>query len=210
MLLVVVVLLLLLIAVGVGGFLFYMRTGNPSPTPVASSTSPSASVAVVASGAPSTVTNPTTTTNTPGVLPNGKPAPGRPDAGAIAVIDAGAPPSPGGATPGQKQYASSTAHIGGGRFEDYYDDRDKIFGPSAAGINACYAKTEFTPPDHQFEVFNLNISPAGTVTSVTPGGTGHPVLFPCVAAVLRSLHFPARPTGKSVQVQYTSRTKDNP
>ena len=105
--------------------------------------------------------------------------------------------------------AGSVVVIMGGIWGSFLDEKDKIFAPYMPALNVCYAKTEFTPPEHQYEVVNLAVDANGNPSNVTSGGPAHPVLFPCVAAVFRSMKWPKRPAGQQIQVSLRSRTRDN-
>ena len=84
---------------------------------------------------------------------------------------------------------------------------------SAGGaLRACYAATEFDPPNHEFTMWTFQVDPAGNVKSVARSTDfqPHPKLDGCVIAALRQVKWAATPSGGSPQVGLQSRTRANP
>jgi len=204
----IVAMVFLLLCVG-GGVAAYMLTRahdvGPEPTASASASAtnaastPSASVASTGSaakkpgGAPTTTA--TTTTTKPGV-DAGTPPP--------VVVDAGGP---------KKQWAGTSPSISGGSFGKYDIDKTKAaVSMVMPQIHACYAATEFDPPDHQFTYWTLVVDPTGNVknahrkTDFEP----HPKLDGCVVSALRLAKLQAIPGGGELDIGFSARTRDNP
>jgi hypothetical protein len=119
------------------------------------------------------------------------------------VVDAGA----------RKQFAGASVRISGGSFGEFDVEAGRAAINRVGGaLNACYAATEFDPPDHQFTNWTLQVDPAGNVKSVqrTTSADPHPKLDGCVIGALRQVKLPATKAGGSVQVSLASRTRDNP
>jgi serine/threonine protein kinase len=218
-LLVTIVALLVLGAFGVAGALVYFAkreeataaTSSTSPlptspvpsTPVAPTTTSSASAmttaSAVAKSSPSRMPPGPTPTPSPG------PAPASLDAGGGgAMVDAGAQ---------KKQFAGATPRCSGGTFEKYDIAKSRAEVERVLPqLGACYAATEFDPPDHQFTSWTLTIDPSGRVTSARRSSDvdAHPKLDACVIPILRTMKWEALPGGGTPKISLTARTRDNP
>jgi hypothetical protein len=121
-------------------------------------------------------------------------------------------PDAGGAAP-KKQFAGSSFKIAGGAFGDFDIDASRAaINAKGGAIGACYAATEFDAPDHQFTNWTFQVDPAGNVKSVgrTTSADLHPKFDRCMIGALRQVKWPATKAGGSPQVNFSSRTRDNP
>jgi serine/threonine protein kinase len=222
------VVVLLLVLVGGAGFYFYSRGAAASAIAVGTTATAPAPGASGATGAPAGAAP------APSVAVNG--APGSP--GAAGAAGAGAKPKPGAgggagapgapATPvapaivadasapaggAKKQFAGTNFRIGGGTFESFDIDASKAAIMAKGGaIGACYAATEFDPPDHQFTDWTFQVDAGGNVKSVgrTTSFEPHPKFDACMVGALRQVKWPASKAGGSPHVNFTARTRDNP
>jgi len=213
----IVALLLLLVLGGVGAFVFLARghDGDAARPPTASgaSTAATAPTAAAIASAPSGASD-ASGAKTPSPGAAATPAAATPAATATATSssakaaakpDAGAP---------RKQFAGSTNwRISGGSFERFGIPETKaaIMTQSSA-IGACYAATEFDPPDHQFTDWTFRIAPTGDVVDVrrTTDFQPHPKFDVCMIAALRRVKLAPTPAGGSIRISFDARTKDNP
>jgi hypothetical protein len=223
-LLAVVVVLLLALVAG-AGFYFYSHAAS-GPAVAAGTTAPAPGAAGAAGGAAATPASSVAangaasgSTGNPGaaggVAPGAKTKAGAagpaaaPAAPAAAIVaDASAPA--GGA---RKPFAGTSFRIGGGSFDSFDIDASKAAIMARSGaIGACYAATEFDPPDHQFTDWTFQVDPAGNVKSVgrTTSFEPHAKLDACMVGALRQVKWPASKAGGSPHVSFTSRTRDNP
>ena len=233
--LLVAVVVLLLVMVG-GGVAFFMARGDATP-PVAAG--PSGASTTPSVPGPASTTGAATVASAGGPANNG--APGAPGAAGVrkpgAQVAAASPGAQGpaaaagvapaaaggavapvaivadaGAAASKKQFAGSSFRIGGGSFGDFEIDASKAAINARAGaIGACYAATEFDPPDHQFTNWTFQVDPAGNVKSVgrTTNFELHPKFDACMIGALRQVKWAATKAGGSPQVSFTSRTRDN-
>ena len=222
------VVVLLLVIVGGAGFYFYSHgASGPAVAAGTTATAPGASGAVgaaaaatpassiAANGAPGSAGTPGAAgakakASAPGAAPAVTPAAGAPVIpGAPAIVaDASAPA--GGA---RKQFAGTSFRIGGGSFDSFDIDASKAAIMAKGGpIGACYAATEFDPPDHQFTDWTFQVDPAGNVKSVgrTTSFEPHAKFDACMVGALRQVKWPASKAGGSPHVNFTARTRDNP
>jgi hypothetical protein len=133
-------------------------------------------------------------------------------AGAVAPPPAAAPAIVVDAGP-RKQFAGSVFRISGGSFGEFDIDAGKAaINRMGGAINACYAATEFDPPDHQFTTWTFQVDPAGNVKSVgrATSADPHPKFDGCIIGALRQVKWPATKAGGSPQISLQSRTRDNP
>ncbi len=79
-------------------------------------------------------------------------------------------------------------------------------------VGACYAATEFDPPDHQFTDWIFQVDSAGNVKSVGRASSfePHAKFDACMVGALRQVKWPASKAGGSPRVSFTARTRDNP
>ena len=214
------VVVLLLVIVGGAGFYFYAHgspglaaaAGTTPTTPGVSGAAGAAAPATLASsvaanGAPGSAGGQGAAGVAGGAAKAKASAPGAAVAPAI-VADASAPA--GGA---KKQFAGASFRIGGGTFESFDIDASKsaIMARSGA-IGACYAATEFDPPDHQFTDWTFQVDSAGNVKSVGRASSfePHAKFDACMVGALRQVKWPASKAGGSPRVSFTARTRDNP
>jgi hypothetical protein len=123
--------------------------------------------------------------------------------GRTATVDAGT----------RRQWAGAIPRYGGGSFEKYDIAKSRAeIERVIPALSACYAATEFDPPDHQFTDWTLTIDPSGNVTNArrTTSHEPHPKLDPCVIRALRTMKWEALPGGGTPRISLTARTRDNP
>jgi len=210
--------LVLIGVVGGLGAVYYFAKKEPATVAAASSAS-GAPVSVSSGAAPATPTSVASgaatpaSANTPGAMktkPNPPPGPNptAPDAGGggnrVTTVDAGTT---------RPQMAGSTVRISGGTFEKYDIEKSKTaVGMVQPQLNACYAATEFDPPNHEFTCWTLTIDPNGNVTNAkrSTDHEPHAKLDPCVSAAFRMSKWQALPSGGTPQVCLAARRRDNP
>jgi serine/threonine protein kinase len=116
------------------------------------------------------------------------------------------------AAPARPQMAGASARISGGSYAPFKVAEGRAaVEPVMPAISACFAATEFDPPEHQFTDWLLEVDPAGVVTSArrTTRHEPHPKLDACVIAALRTTTWPATPGGGTPRISLSSRTRDN-
>jgi serine/threonine-protein kinase len=234
-LLAVVALLLLVVVVGGGAAFYFLYAGRGASAvvPAGSATiaaasaaaAPTASVAataLAANGAPANGASPAVPAGPPGA----RAKPGVP--GAPAIPSGAAPPGvvpPGPVPPGvapppapalvvdagpRKAFGGTTVDISGGSFGDFdIAASQAAIMRNAGALNACYAATEFDPPDHQATTWTIQVDPAGNVRSVqrTTSFDPHPKLDACVIGALRQVKWPTTKAGGSPHVSLRSRVR---
>ncbi len=210
---VVLLVAILLVVSCVAGAVFFVviRMREASDVSVASNGTASATASVAPVATPTAPVLVPNTAATPVTKGRGvvRPAPVKPaDAGAVApvTIDAGAP---------RKQYAGSVGELKGGIYTDLPIEETKAAVRSRqAAINACYAATEFEPPDHQFNGWDVDLDPVGHAVAVRPTtkDARHPHLDACMMPILRSVAYPANPLKRptTITLHFSARTRDNP
>jgi hypothetical protein len=110
----------------------------------------------------------------------------------------------------RKAFGGTTVDINGGSFGDFDIAASKAaIMRNAGALNACYAATEFDPPDHQDTTWTIQVDPAGNVRSVqrTTSFEPHPKLDACVIGALRQVRWPATKAGGSPHVSLRSRAR---
>jgi hypothetical protein len=110
----------------------------------------------------------------------------------------------------RKAFGGTTVDINGGSFGDFDIEASKAaIMRNAGALNACYAATEFDPPDHQFTTWTFQVDPAGNVRSVqrTTSADPLPKLDACVIGALRQVKWPTTKAGGSPHVSLRSRAR---
>jgi hypothetical protein len=111
----------------------------------------------------------------------------------------------------RKAFAGTTVEISGGSFAPFDIDASKAAIMRHAGaINACYAATEFEPPDHQATTWTFQVDPEGNVRSVQRTSSAdppHPRFDACVIGALRQVKWSTTKAGGSPHVGLRSRVR---
>jgi hypothetical protein len=205
------------VAGGIGAF-FYFAKKDPSAAAAAAAAGSASGAPVVVSSATASPTGATSAiaSGGPGAMktkPNGPPGPtptaplsvdGGGGGNKVTTVDAGAT---------RPQMAGSSVKLTGGSFEKYDIEKSKaaiaVIQPQ---LNACYAATEFDPPNHEFTCWTLTINGAGIVTNArrSTDHDPHPKLDACVIGAWRMSKWESLPGGGSPQVCLGARKRDNP
>jgi serine/threonine-protein kinase len=223
--------LLLVLGAGGGAYLALRGHGGP-PSRTASAANADGTMAPTAPTAPTAAAAPTTSApiatsaqlaaaganasvlpGTPASAPVGPSVPPPNVAAAAMPAKASvAAPMASKAKPAQPRMSGHSAYLSGMSTNNVYEIETvrTAYAGIASAVNACFAATEFDPPEHQFEDYSFTVDAAGTITSVGVVGTGERcvALDVCMNQAIRSMQL--GPTAKpgTVNIFFTARFKD--